>query len=147
MKDILKNKTTLLVVISFITILLFVLYHQGKLNTIIELKKENPEISIANIPNACEKKVDNYYTNTVPAKIENVGNTLNPLYLLTFTKCQDKTVSIYINEPNNLADYSGSYVDVKYKYVDVNVDVRCIKAPCNPVTEKRVDIISITKNK
>ena len=61
---------------------------------------------------------------------------------------------IYIGDDKKvkLDDFVGKFVHVRYRYVEkTNFDVKCIKAPCGPVTEISVVIhdlaeVSVSEN-
>jgi len=53
---------------------------------------------------------------------------------------------IYIDrgEDLNLERYLTLFVRARYTYVDrVRADVQCVKAPCGPVTERRVALVQV----
>jgi hypothetical protein len=91
-------------------------------------------------PSHWENEVGGIYENRGLSKINRIGDD----YLLT-TYC-DGIHSVYIKDDKkfNLQNYTGKFVNVSYRYVEeVNRDVKCIKAPCEPVTERRIVIEKI----
>lgn len=74
------------------------------------------------------------------ARIEQYGSK----YVLT-TYCRG-THSIYVQPTTelDLSDYAGKYVRVTYEHIEVQeADIKCVRAPCGPVTVTRAIILKL----
>ncbi len=86
----------------------------------------------------CESKSGEVYTNLKPATIEKVNDS----YLFTIN-C-DMPTSVWMKTPAfNLDSYLNKPVLAKYKYFEFVENVQCFKAPCPPISQKLVEIISL----
>lgn len=110
--------------------------------------RTGPNCEFAECPGAtltlfsgCEEKAGNYYQNTVPAKVEKWKDS----YVFTMD-CKNQTRSIDVQDPDELDQYLNFMIVAKYQYVEfLNNKIRCIQAPCGPLKETRIKIISIQK--
>ena len=74
------------------------------------------------------------------AKVEKLGAR----WMLTVA-C-DGVHSTYIDDTTlDLASFSKGYVTARYHYVDRKVIVQCVKAPCPPITERRMVLEQLEK--
>ncbi len=92
-------------------------------------------------PAPWEQQIGAVYENKGIAKIEKVGVR----YVLT-TYCQG-IHSIYAKASTEvqLNDYEGKFVQVRYKYIEeINTNIQCVTAPCEPVAEKIALIVALT---
>lgn len=101
------------------------------------LRKPPQETSTRSIqppPSHWERMVDDMYENRGVSRIDKAVKK----YILT-TYCNG-VHSVYLkHDPTrDLQKYAGQFVRVRYTYEEeLVVDVKCLKAPCDPVTERR----------
>ncbi len=103
-------------------------------------KKINPLPQSTNIFSDCEEKVGDSYQNNVSGILEIVGNN----YVFT-VHCNNKELSIYVADPNGLDSYLNIPITVEYQYSDYLNNVQCVRAPCPPIHETRIKILSVVK--
>jgi hypothetical protein len=92
-------------------------------------------------PAPWERKIGAVYENKGIAKIERVAVH----YVLT-TYCHG-IHSIYVKGGTEvkLDDYKGKFVQARYKYIEeINTNIQCITAPCEPVVEKIALIVELS---
>jgi len=93
-----------------------------------------PGSAVVKAPEAWERRTDESFENRGLAQVERVGQR----WALTIL-CRGRH-SVYL-EPGDVdpALYSKAYIQARYRYVDrVNENVACVRAPCAPVTERRI---------
>lgn len=80
-----------------------------------------------------EQLVSITFQNRGVAKVEKLGAR----WVLTVA-C-DGVHSTYIDDTTfDLESFSKGYVSARYHYVDRAVEVQCVRAPCPPITERRI---------
>jgi hypothetical protein len=91
-------------------------------------------------PAAWERIVDGAFENQGVARIERIGSQ----WALTVL-CRG-THSTYLADTTfDLAGYENRFVQARYRYVDRTIpDPKCVKAPCPPVTERRIALDKVT---
>jgi hypothetical protein len=93
-------------------------------------------------PKLWEQEVDEIFSNRGVAKIERLGER----YLLTIHCFGIHSVYAKGGLEVNLDAYVGQLVHTYYVYVEtVNMNTRCIKAPCEPVMESEAVIKRVEK--
>jgi hypothetical protein len=90
-------------------------------------------------PAAWERVVRGAYENKGIAQIERLGNR----WLLN-VMCGEVHAAYIDDTTLDLSRFTNRYVSVRYKYVDRTVDVQCVRAPCPPMTERRVSLERVT---
>lgn len=103
-----------------------------------ELLKTTVEI-VHPAPEHWETQHQNMFQNRGLAQIEMVAKE----YMLTVFCDGIHRVFIHPNKDVNLENYVGKFVKARYTYGDVRKHVQCIKAPCTPITERKVIIHGI----
>ena len=102
---------------------------------------EPPQVQSGTRPAAgWERLVDGRYENKGIARIEKVGDrwALSVLCRGTHTTYLDESAF-------DLTRYQNLYVAVRYDYVDRTVpNPKCVRAPCPPMTERRILLERIT---
>ena len=83
-----------------------------------------------------ERLVGGAYENRGVAKIERMGQR----WVLTVV-CNG-THTTYLDDTTiDLPSYASGYVHARYRYIDRTLeDARCLRAPCGPVTERRIQL-------
>jgi len=92
------------------------------------------------LPAEWERVVEGRYENKGVARVERLGDR----WVLSIV-CRG-THTIYLDEPTpNLAQYDNQFVAARYDYIVRSVeDPRCFRAPCGPLTERRISLERIT---
>lgn len=91
-------------------------------------------------PSPWEREMNGVYENKGISRIEKVMSR----YLLT-TYCNG-IHSIYVRDDKtaNLEDYVNKFVHVRYAHIEeINFDVKCVRASCEPIIERKVIIKAI----
>jgi hypothetical protein len=76
------------------------------------------------------------------ARIEQNGSR----YVLTTYCCGTHSIYVQPAAEFDLKDYVGKYVRVAYQHIEVREpNIRCVRAPCEPVTETRAVILELER--
>jgi hypothetical protein len=107
------------------------------------LSRATDEVAVIQpAPSHWERKVNGVYEDLGVSKIEKWADT----YVLTINCKGIHSVYIQGTKGLNLDNYLGKFVRVQYTYVEVkNYNVKCIKAPCGPLIERKVVISNISE--
>ena len=90
----------------------------------------------------CEKQSNDGFTNLEPASLDKTNGD----FYLTLN-CRGKSQTYLVHDSKlSLDKLSGQSVSANYQYIEyLNNDIRCVKAPCDPIKETRIKIISVVK--
>ncbi len=97
---------------------------------------QNKVVVVSPKPKFWEIQHQGEFQNRGIARIDKLGNE----YVLTVFCKGVHRVFIHQHKKINLEEFLGQFVQVQYTYGDVKKQVRCIKAPCNPITERKLII-------
>ena len=90
-------------------------------------------------PNFWEFPHQGAFQNRGIAQIDKLGKE----YVLTISCKGIHRVFIHQDKKIKLEEFLGKFVQARYTYGDVKKQVRCIKTPCNPITERKLLIHDI----
>lgn len=92
-------------------------------------------------PNFWEILEEGVFQNRGIARIDKLGKE----YVLTVFCKGIHRVFIQQHKKIHLKEYSGHFVHARYTYGEVIKRVKCINAPCNPITERKLFIQQLEK--